>query len=75
MSVDVEALSINHLTAAEKMSLIGILWDSLGEQVNAADIPDWHRTELDRRLADLEANPNSGRPWEDVLSDLLKKRS
>ena len=75
MSFDVQALGIDQLSAPEKMHLIGIIWDSMGERVRADDIPDWHRAELDRRLADLEANPNAGRPWEEVLADLLAKRA
>jgi hypothetical protein len=35
-------------------------------------VPDWHREILDERLADLEANPDAGRPWEEVNADLLE---
>jgi hypothetical protein len=35
-------------------------------------VPEWHREILDERLADLEARPDAGRPWDDVKADLLK---
>lgn len=75
MSTSFSADSIDQLSGPDKMHLIGILWDSMGERVRPGEMPDWHRAELDRRLADLEANPSAGRPWEEVLADLKKKRS
>ena len=39
---------------------------------NRVPVPDWHREILDERLADLEANPDAGRPWEEVRADLFK---
>ena len=33
-------------------------------------IPDWHREELDRRLAEDDADPEAGAPWEEVRSRL-----
>lgn len=75
MSTDITANNIDELSAPEKMHLIGILWDSMGDRVQPGEMPDWHRAELDRRLADLAANPTAGRSWEEVLAGLLKKRA
>ena len=49
-----------------------------GLAVNDADnpepdelpIPDWHREELDRRLAEDDAEPEAGAPWEEVRARL-----
>lgn len=73
MQLDLKTLGLDHLTRSERLQLIDLLWDSVGDQVESEDIPEWHLRELDRRLADDEANPGQGRPWEEVLADLRKK--
>lgn len=48
-------------------------WDSPdtgGIAVTAAE-----RELLDERLADLEANPEAGRPWGEVERDLRRRRT
>ncbi|WP_299441258.1 addiction module protein [uncultured Aquimarina sp.] len=37
------------------------------------EISDEHKNILDQRLADHKANPNSGRSWREVKSDLQSK--
>ena len=51
-------------------------WDSVAETAGANElpIPEWHREELDRRLADDEADPEAGAPWEEVRSRLERAR-
>jgi hypothetical protein len=36
-------------------------------------VPDWHRQVLDERLAAYRANPDEGRPWQEVRAELLRK--
>ena len=59
------SIDIRGLTAEERLALLGDLWDSLAPE----DIPltEAQRTELDRRLDDLEADGDLGIPWEEVL--------
>jgi putative addiction module component (TIGR02574 family) len=40
------------LPATERLRLVEHIWDSLGTLVNDLPVPDWHREELDQRLAD-----------------------
>jgi putative addiction module component (TIGR02574 family) len=40
------------LPAAERLQLVEDIWDSLTTSVSELPVPDWHREELDRRLAD-----------------------
>jgi putative addiction module component (TIGR02574 family) len=68
----------SHLTAAERIQLAQDLWDSLEPAEIDAELPltDAQKAELDRRLADLERNPEGGAPWEQVRAELeagLKK--
>jgi putative addiction module component (TIGR02574 family) len=34
---------------------------------------DWHREELERRLAAADADPDAAIPWEEVRQNLLNK--
>lgn len=43
---------IMDLPATERLRLVEDIWDSLAASVNDLPVPDWHREELDRRLAD-----------------------
>jgi putative addiction module component (TIGR02574 family) len=63
---------IEHMSPEERLRLIGEIWDSLpAEQV---ELSESHREELDRRLADADANPGAGVPWEEVRARLWAKR-
>jgi putative addiction module component (TIGR02574 family) len=67
MPTTMESLGLARLSVADRLELIEQLWASLPEQVTESEVPEWHRTELARRLADAEANPGVGRPWREVL--------
>ena len=56
------------LSPAERLELIGAVWDSLSPE----DIPvsDAERALLDVRIADMERNPDDHTPWPDVKNRL-----
>jgi len=62
----------SHLTPIERIELAQELWDSLDPYLVAEAFPltAEQRAELDRRLAELDANPELGRPWEEVEAEL-----
>lgn len=62
----------SHLTAAERIQLAQDLWDSLEPAEIDAELPltDDQKAELDRRLADLEENPEAGVPWEQTRAQI-----
>ena len=45
------------LPAAERLRLVEDIWDSLAASVSELPVPDWHREELDQRLADPGERP------------------
>jgi putative addiction module component (TIGR02574 family) len=73
MAVDVEALGIARLSVGERLELIDLIWDSLPEQVDPADLPAWHLAELANRRAKAEARPGTGKHWREVLRQLGAK--
>ena len=70
MSGPLSMPEIGHLTAPERLELISLLWDSLSESVEDLPIPEWHKEELERRLEEADASPESGIPWAQVRSEL-----
>jgi len=45
------------LTIPEKILLLEDLWDSIASEESSIPVPQSHREELDRRLADYEKDP------------------
>lgn len=43
---------ILHLPPAERLRLVEDVWDSLATSTVDVPVPEWHRAELDERLAD-----------------------
>jgi putative addiction module component (TIGR02574 family) len=73
MSVDVQALGIDRLSVGERLELIDLIWESLPEPVQPADVPAWHLAELARRRAEAAGAPGVGKPWREVLDQLKAK--
>jgi putative addiction module component (TIGR02574 family) len=70
MPVNVAALGIDRLSVGERLELIEQIWNTLPEQVDPAEVPEWHLAELARRRAAAAARPGEGKPWRDVLESL-----
>lgn len=63
---------VQELPLEEQLELVEALWDSIIERNAAPPLIDAQKAELDRRLADDEANPDKVASWDDVKADALK---
>jgi putative addiction module component (TIGR02574 family) len=63
-------LDISKLSVAERIQLAEDLWDSVADETGGLPLSAAQKAELDRRLADLEASPEAGEPWDVVRSRL-----
>jgi len=70
MSVSIKSLGIERLSVAERLILVEELWDSIAA---STPITDAQRAELDRRLADHQANPDDVVSWEEVHSSITTR--
>ncbi len=62
---------VEKLPLEERLELAEALWDSIASaDVGSLPIPDWHREELARRLAEYDADPEAGSSWEEVRARL-----
>ena len=50
MSLTLEQFGIDRLSPQERLELIGLIWDTLPDDVPFTP-PDWHLRELERRVA------------------------
>jgi putative addiction module component (TIGR02574 family) len=62
------------LSVSERIQLVEDIWDSIAAEPDAFPLTEEQRAELDRRLADAEANPGVGTPWSEVKARLLGSR-
>ena len=68
MSVNIQELGIDRLSVRERLELIEQIWDSLPEQVDSDEVPEWHKAELARRRSEVDASPREGKPWREALA-------
>ena len=73
MAQSLSDVAIKQLSVAERLDLISELWDSIPDSLDELPMPDWHREELERRLAAADADPDAAIPWEEVRDRLRKK--
>jgi len=65
-------IDLSALTAAERLSLIDDLWESLSDEA-ALPMSDSLGRELDRRVEEAQEGPEQGRAWETVRSDIEER--
>jgi putative addiction module component (TIGR02574 family) len=59
------------LSVAERIQLVEDVWDSIAAEPEELPLTEEERQEMDRRLADVDANPGVGKPWAEVKARLL----
>lgn len=62
---------ILRLPAAQQIQLVEEVWDRIAASPANVPVPEWHRAELDRRLADPAEQATIS--WDDVQSRLKPK--
>jgi putative addiction module component (TIGR02574 family) len=62
---------ILNLSVAERIQLVEDVWDSIAAEPEELPLTEEERQEMDRRLADVEANPGMGQPWAEVKARLV----
>ncbi|MBI3574458.1 MAG: addiction module protein [Gammaproteobacteria bacterium] len=73
MAVSLKSLGIERLGIEERLTLVEELWDSITADSAAVPLTEAQRTELDRRIAEHEANPDDVVPWEEVKASITER--
>jgi putative addiction module component (TIGR02574 family) len=75
MPPTIEALGIDRLSVDDRIALAQAIWDSIPARSHLPLLTEAQRLELERRLADHEANPHDVVPWEQVKAAALARFS
>ncbi len=65
----------DELSIEEKIDYVQALWGRIAADEAHVPVPTWHREILAERLADLEADPDGGRPWEEIEAELMARNT
>jgi putative addiction module component (TIGR02574 family) len=65
-----QTLGIDRLSLEERLALVQDIWDSIAIERLVPVLSDAHKAELDRRMADLDADPKSALTWEHIKSQI-----
>ncbi len=63
---------VAELTVAEKLQLIGQLWDEVLAHPDQIPVTEWQKRLLDQRHQEFLKNPDDGEPWE-VVKERIRR--
>ncbi len=68
-------LGLEEMSVADRLDLIGVIWDSIASHPEQIPLTDAQKQELDRRLAAHRANPSKVTPWEVIKAEAAARMS
>ena len=73
MTLTLKSLGIDKLTVDQRLELVEAIQESVADDLEKAPLTEAQLRELDRRLADHEANPGAVIPWEQIKAEALAR--
>jgi putative addiction module component (TIGR02574 family) len=70
-----QPIDLSTLSVSERIQLVEDLWDSIAAETGEVPLTDAQVAELERRLADMERDPQAGDSWETVRARIEKRLS
>lgn len=59
------------LPVDERLEIAEAIWESVESSAAQPPIPEWQRKILEERIAEDDADPEAGSPWEEVKRRIL----
>ena len=72
MNATVKSLGIDQLGLEDRLALVGEIWDTIADSA-ALPLTPAQRAELERRIADDDANPDDTIAWEEIRDASLAR--
>lgn len=73
MNIDQLKGGIGKLDLANKLLLVEDVWDSIADDNESLPMPEWHRTELERRSEEYRKGELELHDWEEVHKAIREK--
>ena len=73
MAPTLESLGIDRLSVADRIDLVQQIWDSIPLEAGPSLLNAEQLLELRTFVAEDDANPEEGVPWEEVRAELLAR--
>ena len=64
---------IDKLNLSEKLILVKDIWDSIARSNSVLPLPEWQKTELDKRYKEYRDGKVTLHEWNEVHEDIRKK--
>jgi putative addiction module component (TIGR02574 family) len=74
LNMSSQPVDINGLSPEEQLRLIERLWESLSRNPERIPMTEAQRAELDRRIAEADADGGAGMPWDEVQRRIRERR-
>ena len=62
---------LSQLNKNEKLLLVEALWDSIASDPEDVEVPDHHKSILEKRLKTLEEDKKNGASWKEIRQKYL----
>jgi len=66
-------LGIDRLSLPDLITLVQEIWDSIAANPESVPLTESLKLELDRRLADLDANPKDVLTWKEIKARIRER--
>ena len=73
MVVSMKSLGIDRLSRDERLNLVTEIWDSIAAEPAPSLLTEAQKKELEKRIAEDDADPDGGIPWEVVKRQSLER--
>ncbi len=74
MALTMKDFGIDRLSVPERIALVQEIWDSIAATPEEVPLTEAQKQVLDRRIAELEANPEIGLSWEEIKARIQRRQ-
>jgi putative addiction module component (TIGR02574 family) len=74
MAQPIDFADVTAMTIDERIALVQAIWDSIAAETDPIDLTEPQKRELDRRIAELDANPQNVLTWEEIKAHVRGRK-